>query len=109
LRSKPGSRGLPWPPHQLCPKVPALTFVCDGVLWKCKGNKPFPPQVAVGMMFHHSNRNLKTHPAPRLRVQKDVEASGAEWNTDFWAPLTLLALALTAAVTPYCERKVRVS
>ena len=49
--SAPASRILPC--LSSCPDFPWWW-----TMWKCKMNKPFPPQlVFLGMMFHHSNRN----------------------------------------------------
>ena len=59
MGSKPASSDLPWFLYQLlisdfCSvRVPVLILV----MWKCKQNKSFPPQVALVMVFPLSNSN----------------------------------------------------
>lgn len=59
-RSKSVSSTLPWPPHQL---LPFLNFCCDCPQWWtmwCQSQsqiKPFLPNLALVMVFHHDNNN----------------------------------------------------
>jgi hypothetical protein len=60
--SKSVSSILSWPLQQFlppgsCPVWDPILTSFQRVVWKHKANIPFPPQVALVMVFHHSNGN----------------------------------------------------
>ena len=71
------------------------------MIWKCKPNKPFPPQVALVLVFHHSNSNLNLEII--LILFKENNEIKQPLYQHFVALRKTLKLSLS---TPACRSKV---
>ena len=65
---------------------PVLSSCADfpqwsAVLWICKSKTPFSLQIALVMVFHHSNSNVRQTEMPTVDLAQPKEPSSPQWLT----------------------------